>query len=209
VGQGFAPGASVQLLITSPGLGPTAEQQVAQVTADSTGDIATTIRIPLGATGFTPPGAQAGIIFANAIGLGPTGAHVDDIAPMRLVPHSSACGTVEPFPFSGFDPPVANPPAVNPENAGQTIPVKFTLAGSGAVLSQVLAAGYPQSAPVSCTSPGQLTTGDPTTATSPGSDSPSGDYNYLWKTDRSWTGCRELIVKLVDGTYHRAVFDFG
>jgi hypothetical protein len=30
-----------------------------------------------------------------------------------------------------------------------------------------------------------------------------------WKTDKSWRGCRALVVKLVDGSYHRAVFDFG
>jgi len=160
VGQGFAPGASVQLLITSPGLGPTAEQQVAQVTADSTGDIATTTRIPLAATGFTPPGAQAGLIFADAIGLGPTGAHVDDTAPMKLVPHGSTCGTVEPFPFSGFDPPIKNLPEINAENPGRTIPVKFALAGSNAILTDVLAAGYPQSAPVPCSEAPLLTTED-------------------------------------------------
>jgi len=34
--------------------------------------------------------------------------------------------------FTGFGPPVASPPARNSENAGRTIPVKFTLAGSGA-----------------------------------------------------------------------------
>jgi len=59
---------------------------------------------------------------------------VDDAA--GLAPHTSSCGAVEPYRFTGFGAPVANPPAVNPENAGRTIPVKFTLTGSGAVLSQ-------------------------------------------------------------------------
>jgi hypothetical protein len=208
-GSGFAPGATVGLYATSPGLGATAEQQVGSATADANGNVSATIRIPLAATGFTPSGARAGLVFIDAIGTGTGGTHVDDIAATGLAPHTSSCGTVEPYPFTGFNPPVANPPAVNLENAGRTVPVKFTLADSGAVFSQVMAAGYPQSAPVSCTSPTQLTTGDPTTATSPGSASPRDDYNYLWKTDPSWTGCRELIVKLVDGTYHQAVFDFG
>lgn len=206
---GFAPGAAVGLYVTSPGLGATAEQQVGSATADASGNASATIRIPLAAAGFTPSGASAGLAFVDAIGLGAGGTHVDDTASVGLAPHASSCGTVEPYPFTGFFPPVANPPAVNSENAGRTIPVKFTLADSGAVLSQVLAAGYPQSAPVPCTAPPLLTTGDPTTATSPGSASPGDDYHYLWKTDPSWTGCRELIVKLVDGTYHRAVFDFG
>jgi hypothetical protein len=30
-----------------------------------------------------------------------------------------------------------------------------------------------------------------------------------WKTEKSWSGCRELVVKLVDGSYHRAMFNFG
>ncbi len=208
-GGGFAPGATVSFYVTSPGLGTTNQHRVASATADPGGNVSATFRIPLAATGFTPDGASAGPVFVDAIGTGPNGSHVDDVASAGLAPHTSSCGTVEPFPFTGFFPPVANPPAINTENAGRTIPVKFSLAGSGAVLSQVLAAGYPQSAPVSCTSPDQLTTGDPTTATSPGDNSPGDDYNYLWKTDTSWTGCRELIVKLVDGTYHRAVFNFG
>ena len=48
--------------------------------------------------------------------------------------------------------------------------------------------------------------GRPFTVTS---TEPADAYNYVWKTDRGWRSCRELIVKLVDGTYHRAVFDFG
>jgi hypothetical protein len=209
VGQGFAPGASVQLFITSPGLGPTAEQQVAQVTADSAGNIATIVRIPLAATGFNLPGAQAGVVFADAIGLGPDGAHVDDIAPMKLVPHGSTCGTVEPFPFIGFDPPIKNLPEINAENPGRTIPVKFALAGSNAILTDVLAAGYPQSAPVACSEAPLLTTGDPTSPAPSSSGSAGDEYQYNWETSKSWSGCRELIVKVVDGSYHRAVFDFG
>jgi hypothetical protein len=209
VGQGFAPDTSVQLFITSPGLGPAAEEQVAQVTSDPGGNVAATIRIPLAAAGFNPTAAQAGIIFANAIGLGPTGAHVDDIAAMKLVPHGSACGTVEPFPFSGFDPPIKNLPEINAENPGRTIPVKFALAGSNAILTDVLAAGYPQSAPVPCSQAPLLTTGDPTSPTPSSSASAGDEYHYNWKTSKSWSGCRELIVKVVDGSYHRAVFDFG
>lgn len=208
-GGGFEPGASVSLYVSSPGLGTTAERQVATVTADGSGAVSSTFRIPLAATGFTPSGASTGLVFVDAIGLGPGGTHQDDVADAGLAPHTSACGTVEPYPFTGFNPPVANPPAVNAVNAGRTIPVKFTVTGSDAALSQLLAAGYPQSAPVSCTNPGQLVSGTPTTQTSSGSVPPSDEYNYTWKTDSSWHGCRELIVKLVDGTYHYAVFNFS
>lgn len=69
------------------------------------------------------------------------------------------------LPFAGFEPPVDNAPAINSVQAGSTIPVKFKIDGSDATLPDVLAPGYPQSAPVSC---------------------------------------RQLIVRLVDGSYHRA-----
>jgi hypothetical protein len=34
-------------------------------------------------------------------------------------------------------------------------------------------------------------------------------YRYIWKTDKKWTGCRQLVMKLNDGTYHRANFAFS
>jgi hypothetical protein len=62
---------------------------------------------------------------------------------------------------------------------------------------------------VSCTQPDlTLTSGDATNETSSGTPGPSDNYNYTWQTDSSWSGCRELIVRLVDGSYHRAVFSF-
>ena len=208
-GDGITPGASVSMYATSPGLGATGEQQIGQVGADSAGHVAATIRIPLQATGFTQSGAKAGVAFIDAIGSGSSSSHVDDVAMIGLAPHTSTCGTVETYPFSGFDAPIANQPQINAENAGRTIPVKFTLTGSNAGLSDVLAAGYPQSAPVSCASPATLTTGDATSPTPASYGPPSDKYNYQWMTDKSWTGCRELIVKLVDGTYHRALFAFS
>ena len=33
-------------------------------------------------------------------------------------------------------------------------------------------------------------------------------YKYVWKTDRNWRGCRQLIVRLKDGTEKRANFRF-
>jgi len=34
-------------------------------------------------------------------------------------------------------------------------------------------------------------------------------YIYVWKTARSWAGsCRQLVVRLDDGTVHRAQFGF-
>lgn len=95
-GGGFTPGATVRLYVTSPGLGPTAEQQVGSATADPNGNVSVTIRIPRAATGFTPPTASAGLIFVDAIGTGVAGTHVDDVASAGLAPHTSSCGTVNP-----------------------------------------------------------------------------------------------------------------
>ena len=40
-------------------------------------------------------------------------------------------------------------------------------------------------------------------------DTASGQYSYTWKTEKSWAGsCRQLIVRLVDGTEHTANFKF-
>ena len=89
------------------------------------------------------------------------------------------------------------------------MPVKFSVSGAGGTLSDVLAAGYPQAAPVSCTAPEAVTSGEPTSGVGNPSAEVGDDFHYDWKTDRSWHGCRALIVKLVDGSYHRAVFDFG
>jgi hypothetical protein len=208
-GDGFGPGGSVQLYVSSQGLGSVVEQQVGQFTADSSGHVAGTIRIPLNATGFTPSGAKAGLVFIDAIGLGPDGAHVDDVAMVGLAPHSSSCGTVEHLPFNGFYAPVANLPKINVVQPGSSIPVKFYLPGLVAKVNDVIATGYPQSASVSCTKPGLITTGKPTVAGNVTSTAVSDYYNYVWKTDKSWRGCRELVVKLVDGSYHQVVFNFG
>lgn len=40
-------------------------------------------------------------------------------------------------------------------------------------------------------------------------DVPSGTYNYVWKTESSWTGtCRTFDMILDDGSSHQAMFRF-
>ena len=209
-GDGFTPGGAVKVYVTSPGLGPSDEQEIGQFTADANGHIAETIRIPLTATGFPSTGSSNGLVFIDAIGLGLDGVHADDNDMVSLAPRTSSCGTVEQLPFKGFYPPVANLPKVNDVKHHWDILVRFSMPGIDKVPnSDVLASGYPQSAPVSCTDPGTITSGDPTVSVKGNTRDNFGDsYNYIWKTDPSWRGCRELVVKLVDGTYHQAVFDF-
>ncbi len=116
------------------------------------------------------------------------------------------------FEFEGFLAPLQNPPALNRIRAGTLVPVRFRLGGDHG--DDVLADGFPRSAEVDCGADADPDTAEPTR--SPWWwrrwwDGPlhhrSGrtTYTYLWKTDRDWAGsCRQLIVKLSDGSLHRA-----
>jgi hypothetical protein len=40
-------------------------------------------------------------------------------------------------------------------------------------------------------------------------DASSGQYTYVWKTDKSWAkSCRRLVMRFTDGTEGVALFDF-
>jgi hypothetical protein len=114
------------------------------------------------------------------------------------------------FPFVGFQPPVANPPALNVVQAGQTVPVRFSLGGWEGL--SIFAPGYPRSDPIACTSSTQAT-GIAATASAAASqltyDAETDSYNYLWRTDRKWEGtCRRLTLKFTDGAEYSADFRF-
>lgn len=208
-GDGFVPGTRVEIYASSAGYGSVTELLVGTTTADADGHAAAVVRVPLSATGFRPEGAAAGLVVLDAIGLGTAVERLDDVALIGLAPRDSSCGTVEKLPFEGFEPPVANLPDRNDAEPGRAVPVKFTVPDSNGTLDTVLAAGYPQSAPVACTATELPSSGDPAERAPESSPPPADRYNYVWQTDRDWRGCRALIVKLVDGSYHRAVFDFG
>src|SRR5205823_3471235 len=96
---------------------------------------------------------------------------------------------------------------LNTLKAGSAIPVKFSLSGNQGLA--IMAAGYPTSATTAC----NLTAVDAIEETvTAGSSSLSYDtsvdqYTYVWKTDKAWAGtCRQLVIKLIDGTNHRANF---
>lgn len=109
------------------------------------------------------------------------------------------------YDFSGFSAPLVNPPSVYTANAGATIPVVFNLAGNQGL--GIFSSGYPVSAAMTCGTNPALTSGTATTAASPGltvSGKPAR-YTYYWKTSSAWKGsCRQLVLRLADGTYHRA-----
>jgi hypothetical protein len=115
------------------------------------------------------------------------------------------------FPFTGFLQPVDNSPTLNVIKAGSAIPVKFSLGGDRGL--SILAAGFPTSQATACNlSNGTGVIEETVTTNSSGLsyDATSGQYNYVWKTDKAWVGtCRQLTLKLTDGTTHTALFQFS
>jgi alpha-tubulin suppressor-like RCC1 family protein len=112
--------------------------------------------------------------------------------------------------WSGFFQPVDNLPCFNVAKAGRAIPVKFSLGGNMGL--QIFASGYPM---VVKTTEGTTATEDLVEQTATASvsgltyDAASGQYTYVWKTDKSLAGtCQTLQLKLADGSVHCANFKF-
>jgi hypothetical protein len=114
------------------------------------------------------------------------------------------------FNFSGFFQPVDNLPMLNVVNAGRGIAVKFSLGGDQG--PNIFAAGYPVSQQMACDSTAPLDTIEQTVNAGGSSlsyDPATDTYTYVWKTQNSWKNtCRTLIIKLSDGTEHKASFKF-
>lgn len=112
--------------------------------------------------------------------------------------------------FTGFFSPISNLPTVNTVKAGSAIPIKFSLSGNKGL--NIFADDYPASGTIGCNSNDPVV--DLTEIDTPGAsgltyDAGSGQYHYNWKTLKAWEGtCRQLVVKLNDGTEHRANFKF-
>lgn len=113
------------------------------------------------------------------------------------------------YDFGSFTDPI-DPQAVNEVKAGRAIPVKFSLNGDQGL--NIFADGYPASQEVACE--GSAPVNEVEEVDTPGNSGLSYDpetdtYTYVWKTKKGWKGtCRQLIVKLNDGTDHTALFRF-
>jgi hypothetical protein len=112
------------------------------------------------------------------------------------------------FNWSGFFQPVDNLPALNVAKAGSAVPVKFSLGGDKGL--NIFVAGYPMSTKIACdTGAPQDDIEQTVTAGASSLSYGGGQYNYVWKTEKAWAGtCRQLVVKLIDGTVHIANFKF-
>ena len=138
---------------------------------------------------------------------------IDDVRIWNVALSEAQLGKI--YYFEGFFPPVYNPDVLNVAKAGRAIPVKFSLDGDqGLEIFEVeYGEEYPRSVAFTCGLP------EPDAIALEGTDAAGGSrlsydatddqYTYVWKTDKEWVDtCRQLVVKLIDGTYHRANFTF-
>jgi Chlamydia polymorphic membrane protein (Chlamydia_PMP) repeat len=181
------------LFVTDPKLGPLANYGGPTETMALLPGSPAIDRIPLGTggCGTTIATDQRGISR-------PQGTKCDvGASELQLVPG---------YRFTGFFAPLDNPPGVNERKAGAALPIKFGLDGNQGL--GVFATGYPASRRIACGS-GEPIGSIERTVTTGGSglsyESTTGQYTYVWKTDKAWANtCRQLIVRLADGTDHVA-----
>jgi hypothetical protein len=114
------------------------------------------------------------------------------------------------YDFDGFLWPLENLPQVNRWRAGRPVPVRFSL---GSYRGPVpLAPGYPSV--VGCgaepqSSAAERARGVWTRSGIRSSRRNRGTYRFLWKTEPRWVGsCRQLVLKLDDGTMHGVAVQF-
>jgi hypothetical protein len=114
------------------------------------------------------------------------------------------------YAFGGFLQPVDPLPTVNTMKAGSAVPVKFSLGGNKGL--NIFQPGYPAQGAYGCDS--SPTDQIEQTVMAGGSslsyDATSNTYTYVWKTDKTWAAtCRELVLKLRDGTTQKARFQIS
>jgi uncharacterized delta-60 repeat protein len=114
------------------------------------------------------------------------------------------------YDFAGFFQPVDNLPVLNSVKAGSAVPVKFSLGGLQGL--NIFASGYPASRQIACDSGVPMAEIEQTVTAGSSSlnyDAASGQYIYVWKTDKAWAGtCRQFVVGLADGVPHAVNFRF-
>ena len=125
-------------------------------------------------------------------------------------PGAATCSYSIAYAFGGFFQPVDNPPTLNGAKAGSAVPVKFSLRGNQGL--DVFASGYPLARAFACDSGAPFADVEETVAAGASSlayDAGADRYQYVWKTDPGWAGpCRQLVVRLNDGSEHVANFKF-
>lgn len=114
------------------------------------------------------------------------------------------------YDFDGFFGPVDNPDVLNRVQAGSAVPAKFGLPGDQGL--DIFAEDYPKSQRINCDSAAPVDNIEQTVSAGESGltyDAAADQYSYVWKTSKAWNDtCRQLVVKLDDGTVHQANFRF-
>jgi hypothetical protein len=203
--------------------------QASVVTAGGTSGVSTTLTAPVG--GGSQPLAFETVTFALSGPSSKTYSTITDFTGKAVLPtgglvagtysvgasfagnatYTSAvrAGSLVISTFAGFFSPVDNLPVLNTANAGNAIPVKFSLGGNRGLA--IFAAGSPTAVKFTCGSGPTDAIEEVSTASTSGLtyDAATGQYKYTWKTPKSYGGsCYQLKLTLVDGTVYAANFKF-
>ncbi|GAC1666686.1 MAG: hypothetical protein NVS9B8_08220 [Candidatus Limnocylindrales bacterium] len=160
--------------------------------------------------GVLPSAVGAYSVTACFNGPTPAACATLNIPDSTYVPSGGTTTVSQWWPFNGFFSPVDNAPYFNSANAGQTIPVKFSLGGDRGLT--IFKTGYPKVVTIPCSSTAPVSAIDElSTATTSGLqyDPTTFQYTYVWKTAKSMAGyCWQLQLGLVDGSVRIANFTF-
>jgi hypothetical protein len=108
------------------------------------------------------------------------------------------------YDFVGFNSPLANPPSVVSDSANKKQRFEFSLRGNQGL--GVIAAGYPTQRPIDCNSHAATVSSQPMDV-SLSYEAKKDLYTFEWTPGKQLGGsCREVAVKLDDGTVHRTWF---
>lgn len=110
--------------------------------------------------------------------------------------------------FQGFLAPASNAPVLNVVARGHTVPIKWRLPdGNGGYVSNFISFVSLTSSPISCPTAGQnLITENATGATGLRYDAATTSFIYNWPTMPYSSGCRNVAIKLGDGSLHQLLF---
>ena len=177
---------------------------------DLDGDALTAARISGPSHGTLSLSADGGFTYTPSASFTGTDSFTYQASDGQLVSNPATVIIQVRYRFSGFFQPVDNLPIVNRVNAGQAIPLKFSLTGYQGL--SIFGASVPSSQPSGCSGTAPVDDIETTTAASAAGlqyEAGSDTYTYVWKTDKSWKStCRQLTVRLDDGSTRILLFQF-
>ena len=115
---------------------------------------------------------------------------------------------VDAYHFGGFQRPLAVGSAVNAAQGGSAVPVKFSLGGYRGM--GIFATGFPASTAYTCGTPPPTLASEPIAVVARLTyDAATDTYQFVWKTQKPWTGCRLLQLNFSDGNTASDLFSFA